>query len=60
MGSRVGDVVLDPFMGSGTTAIAAEQISRKWIGVEKNPEYIEIFKARLEQYRKQNKLEAFL
>jgi len=38
-GSRSGDVVLDPFMGSGTTAQVAQSLSRKWIGCELNPEY---------------------
>lgn len=60
MGSREGDIILDPFMGSGTTAIACEQTARHWIGIEKIPEHIEIFKARLADYRKQNKLEEFL
>jgi len=60
MGSRENDIVLDPFMGSGTTAIACEQTARDWIGIEKQPEHIEIFKARLANYRKQNKLEVFL
>lgn len=59
MGSREGDIILDPFMGSGTTAIAAEQTARDWIGIEKIPEHVEIFKARLDQYRKQNKMEIF-
>lgn len=60
MGSREGDLILDPFMGSGTTAIACEQIARDWIGIEKEPEYVEIFKARLADYRNQNKMEEFL
>ena len=34
-----GGVVLDPFMGSGTTAVAAMQSGRKWIGAEKHPDY---------------------
>ena len=38
-GSRVGDVVLDPFMGSGTTAQVALQHGRKYLGCELNPEY---------------------
>jgi len=59
MGSRENDLVLDPFMGSGTTAIACEQTARDWIGIEKLPEHIDIFKARLSNYRKQNKLEVF-
>jgi DNA modification methylase len=38
-GSKAGDIVLDPFMGSGTTALACEQLGRKWVGCEINPEY---------------------
>ena len=38
-GTELGDVVLDPFMGSGTTARVAESLGRKWIGCELNPEY---------------------
>lgn len=38
-GSRPGDVVLDPFMGSGTTAAVAVQHGRKYLGCELNPEY---------------------
>ena len=38
-GSRPGDVVLDPFMGSGTTAQVAQHHGRQWIGCELNPEY---------------------
>jgi DNA modification methylase len=36
-GSRVRDVILDPFMGSGTTAEAAQKHGRRWIGCELNP-----------------------
>jgi DNA modification methylase len=32
-------VVLDPFMGSGTTAVAAEKLGRNWLGVELNPDF---------------------
>jgi len=42
-------VVLDPFMGSGTTAYIAQELSRKWIGIELNPEYIKIIKQRTQQ-----------
>lgn len=45
--SRPGDVVLDPFVGSGTTAIAAEQLGRIGIGIEREAEYAEIASARL-------------
>ena len=48
-GSAEGDVVLDPFMGSGTTAQAAQDLGRKWLGVEINSEYIELQKKRTAQ-----------
>lgn len=41
-------IVLDPFMGSGTVAYVAEQLKRKWIGIELNPEYCEIARKRLQ------------
>lgn len=39
--------VLDPFMGSGTTAVACEQLNRRWIGIEINEKYYNIAKERL-------------
>ena len=42
-----GGVVLDPFMGSGTTGIAALQEGRAFIGIEKEPEYVEIARRRI-------------
>jgi site-specific DNA-methyltransferase (adenine-specific) len=41
-------VVLDPFMGSGTTCLAAEMLGIRSIGIEKSEEYFEIAKRRLE------------
>jgi DNA modification methylase len=38
-GSRIGNIVLDPFMGSGTTAQVAQNLGRQYIGCELNPEY---------------------
>ena len=46
-GCPVGGTVLDPFAGSGTTLLVATQHNRKSIGIELNPEYIEIAKRRL-------------
>lgn len=46
--SRENDIVLDPFVGSGTTCLAAKKLKRKYIGIDKEPEYVEIAKARLE------------
>ena len=48
-GSKEGDTILDPFMGSGTTALVAQKLGRKWIGIELNPKYIEIIKRRTAQ-----------
>ena len=48
-GSKEGDLVLDPFMGAGTTALVAQKLGRKWVGIELNPEYIEIIKRRTAQ-----------
>ena len=46
-GSRPGGIVLDPFGGSGTTALVSRQHGRRAVYVELNPEYIEIARARL-------------
>lgn len=46
-GSEAGDTVLDPFIGSGTVGVVAEEIGRNWIGIELNEEYVEIAKERL-------------
>lgn len=48
-GSRVGDVVLDPFMGSGTTAQVAQDLGRQYLGCELNPAYEELQKKRVRQ-----------
>lgn len=47
LGSRKGDVVLDPFIGSGTTAIAARLLGRRFIGYEKESDYHRIALARV-------------
>jgi DNA modification methylase len=49
-GSRVGDVVLDPFMGSGTVAQVAQSLGRKWLGCELNLDYVELQKRRAAQF----------
>jgi DNA modification methylase len=46
--SNLGDVILDPFMGSGTTAAMAKQFHRHWIGIERDPIYVEATLARLD------------
>jgi DNA modification methylase len=47
--SNPGDVVLDPFAGSGTTLKAAKELGRRFIGIEINPEYVAICHRRLAQ-----------
>jgi len=42
-----GDLVIDPFLGSGTTAAAAKKLKRKWLGIEKDANYFKIAKRRL-------------
>ncbi len=45
--SREGDVVLDPFMGSGTTGVACVGLKRKFIGMELKEDYFEIARQRI-------------
>jgi site-specific DNA-methyltransferase (adenine-specific) len=51
-----GTVVLDPFLGSGTTAVACERLKRRWIGIEIEEKYCAISVKRIESERKQLKL----
>ena len=44
-------LVLDPFMGSGTTAIAAESLGRDWLGIELNTAYVDLAARRIEEAR---------
>lgn len=48
-GCRPGGIVLDPFLGSGTTAVVAEKNDRDFIGVDLNPDYVEMAKQRIEE-----------
>lgn len=46
-GSRIGDIVLDPFFGSGTVGVVAGKLGRKWIGIDLKAEYCEMARARI-------------
>jgi modification methylase len=47
--SNPGDVVLDPFLGTGTTCAVAKKLRRHWIGIEKEETYLSVAQARLDQ-----------
>jgi site-specific DNA-methyltransferase (adenine-specific)/modification methylase len=49
--SNEGDLVLDPFLGSGTTVVVAEQLKRNWIGIEISKKYVEFAKKRIKDYK---------
>ena len=53
--SYKNDIVLDPFMGSGTSAVSAEVNDRRWLGIELSPNYAEIAKKRVQAFVEQKK-----
>ena len=54
--THLGDTVLDPFSGSGTTAVAAEKMGRKFIGCDLSEEYVSMANRRLEQLKQNPEL----
>jgi len=50
--SNKGDIVFDPFMGSGTTAVVAEALGRKWLGIEKDEKYVSLARNRVSNFVK--------
>ena len=53
---KAGTVILDPFMGSGTTGVAAIQLGRSFIGIEREPKYFDIACQRIENAQRQQSL----
>ncbi len=53
-GSQEGDIVLDPFAGSGTTIVAADMLGRNWIYIDSNSDYCELAKEWLKEERRAN------
>jgi site-specific DNA-methyltransferase (adenine-specific) len=51
-----GGIVLDPFMGSGSTGCAVVQEGMQFIGIDLNPEYVEIAEKRIAHWKEQNPL----
>jgi site-specific DNA-methyltransferase (adenine-specific) len=54
--AKPGQIVLDPFCGSGSTLLAAERLGLKWIGIELEPKYVAIAQARIDAEMAQGKL----
>lgn len=54
--SNESDLVFDPFMGSGTTAISAIKLKRRYLGCELNPEYMDIISKRIRKAEDENRL----
>ena len=50
--SKPGDVILDPFFGSGTTGAVAKKLGRNWIGVERDKKYIRVAQKRIDAAQK--------
>jgi modification methylase len=46
--TKPGDVVLDPFFGTGTTGAVARRLGRKWIGIEREPSYVKVARERID------------
>ena len=57
--SYVDDLVLDPFIGVGTTAFVAEKLDRRWIGIDISEKYCGIAKKRIQKYQAQRKIAEF-
>ena len=60
IGSRPGDIILDPFMGSGTTGVAAKILNRDFIGFEIERKYFEIAEERIKTQPDQLSIDSFL
>jgi site-specific DNA-methyltransferase (adenine-specific) len=55
--TKQGDIVLDPFMGSGTVGVAAKKLGRHFIGIEINPEYCKYAEERIAKVKQTDVLE---
>lgn len=59
-GCPMGGVILDPFMGSGTTALVAKKLGREFIGIELNPEYCKLAEKRIAAWINQSRLSEWI
>jgi len=60
LGSKKDDLVLDPFMGSGTTGVIAKRLGRRFLGIEADKTHFETAKERIKNTKKITKLEDFI
>ena len=58
--TKPGDIILEPFAGSGTTHIACKLTDRKCISIEKDPKYFSIMQARVAAYQVHKTMDSFL
>ncbi len=49
--TNVGDIVLDPFFGTGTTGAVARKLGRRWLGIERDPDYVKAARERIRKVR---------
>lgn len=54
--SKPGDIVLDPFFGTGTTGVIAKKLKRNWIGIENEEKYLEVAQKRIDNIQLQKTL----
>ena len=57
--SNEGDVVFDPFLGSGTTSVTAAKLGRHYIGIEREKEYVAVAEKRLERAKEDNTIQGY-
>ena len=57
--SNEGDLVFDPFLGSGTTAVVAKKLGRKYLGIEREKEYVAYSEYRLEKADEDNSIQGY-
>lgn len=57
--SDVGDMILDPFLGSGTTSVVAKKLGRSYVGIEKNPTYCSWAEERLERANEDKRIQGY-
>ena len=59
IGSTNAAVILDPFVGSGTTAVAAKRLNRQYVGIELSPDYCDMAEARIRNEMKRSQQQFF-